>query len=291
MQTLTRPRALFELVFAGALWGFGFIAVRWGLEGFGPYWVNALRFALSFIAGVPLFYLIVGRRARLWADFKLSRNAGLWLGISLILQAIGLQYTSVTKSGFITCLYVVFVPPIGRLFYGTRTRLAHYFWVFVALVGAALICELTSLKANLGDFLTLLCALAVALQILEVDRAAPKAASGFGYTLHQCLWAGMIPLVGALLLETFPGTEPPAIALVGIAVLAFGSSLLAFTIQVRTQKVLSPAIVSLLFLLESPFAAFFAFWFFGESFTLTQMVGGGLILFAASFSILGPRAK
>ena len=154
----------------------------------------------------------------------------------------------------------------------------------LSLLGAALICQLDSLEVSFGDWLTLGCAVAAAFQIIEVGRLTQRARSAYIFTLGQSLWASVPPLVGALLVEKAPAFPLSGKSLAGIAVLIFGCTLLAFVVQSRAQRVLSPPVVSLLFLLESPFAALFAYFLLGETMTVAQLAGGALILTAAAAS-------
>jgi drug/metabolite transporter (DMT)-like permease len=287
---MSQKRALIELVFAASLWGFGFIAARWGLESLTPLWLNAARLLLSFIFGVPLAMLFCGlHRDFSWRQFQLGASPGFWLGACLVLQTYGLQYTTVTKSGFITCLYVLFVPLIERIFFGRRTSMTHYAWTGVAIVGAALVCEVDTLKVNLGDWLTLGCAVAAAFQIVEVGRLSQHHRSPFIFTISQALWASLLPLLGAVIWEPTPQFPLTQQAWAGLGMLIFGSTLLAFVIQSRTQRVISAPVVSLLFLLESPFAAIFAFFLMGERLQPLQAVGGALILISAAGCIRADR--
>ncbi len=287
---MPRNRALIELIFAASLWGFGFIAVRWGLESMTPLWLNALRLLLSFLFGVPLAMFFSGlHRDFNWREFMLGVSPGFWLGACLILQTYGLQYTTVTKSGFITCLYVLFVPVIERIFLGRRTTRTHYAWTALAIVGAALVCEVDTLQINLGDWLTLGCAVAAAAQIVEVGRLSQRHRSAFIFTISQALWASLLPLFGAVIWEMPPQLPFTGKAWAGLALLIFGSTLLAFVIQSRTQRVISAPVVSLLFLLESPFAAIFAYFLMGETLLPLQAVGGALILISAAGCLRADR--
>src|SRR4051812_24931909 len=197
---MSRKRALAELILAAAIWGFGFVAVRFSLESFPPLWLNCLRLLLGFVFGFPLLLIFPSLRKGLnWNDFRLGIVPGFWLGVCLVLQTYGLRLTTIAKSGFITCLYVIMVPPLGRLLYGQRTSMLHYLWVALSLVGAALICQVDSLQVNTGDWLTLACAVAAAFQILEVGRLSRRAQSSFAFTIGQSLWASILPMVGALI--------------------------------------------------------------------------------------------
>jgi drug/metabolite transporter (DMT)-like permease len=290
--TLSRQRALAELVFAGAIWGLSFIAIRWSLLSFTPLWLNTLRFLISFLAALPfVLYFSRGRRALLFADSRLSFLPGLYLGATLILQTFGIRLTSIAKSSFITCLYVVFVPVVARLWLKHPFTLLHAFCVFLSLCGAAILCELHSLSMNFGDFLTLLCALFATLQIIEVGRVTQRVQSAFGFTVWQSFWACLLPLAGALIWEPLPQGPVHSLAVLGLAILSVGATLLAFAIQTRAQRVISPAVVSLLFLLESPFAVVFALLLLNEPITPHQIVGGTLILIASALSVLVDSRK
>jgi drug/metabolite transporter (DMT)-like permease len=286
-------RAVAELVFAASLWGFGFIALKWGLLSFTPFWLTGLRFSLTFVIAAPLIFL--SRRMRLSArylDFQLSIVPGLLLGLTLILQTYGLQYTTVAKSGFITCLYAVFVPLLGWLFLGNPLKARHWFWVFLSLCGAAAICEVQSLDLNRGDGFTFLCAIVAAIQILEVGRTAHQTHSPLLFTLWQSAWASVPPLLGALVMDPWPSfSNVHPLSVAGLLFLSLGATLLAFGIQARAQKILDSSIVSLLFLLESPFGAVFGVIFLGELLNLGQLAGGGLILLAALGSVVTDRPR
>jgi drug/metabolite transporter (DMT)-like permease len=57
--------------------------------------------------------------------------------------------------------------------------------------------------------------------------------------------------------------------------------LFAFFLQIKAQKVLSPSLSSIIFLLESPFASLFAFLLLGDRMTPLQALGGVMIFVAA----------
>jgi drug/metabolite transporter (DMT)-like permease len=81
-----------------------------------------------------------------------------------------------------------------------------------------------------------------------------------------------------LIFEPTPRPSLTDLSLVGLFSLTFGSTLIAFAFQVKAQKILSPSVVSLLFLLEAPFATFFGLLFLGEELRSDQWLGAALIL-------------
>lgn len=84
-----------------------------------PFTFNGVR-SLIGAAGI-LVYILISRKIAgdkaTKLDWKLNVRAGLLCGIFLTiastLQQFGIKYTSVGKAGFITTLYIIFVPMFG----------------------------------------------------------------------------------------------------------------------------------------------------------------------------------
>lgn len=297
-------RAAFELVGAGTLWGFGFVAAVWALRGMGPLAVTGWRFAIAALVGSLMILAVPSLRKQVSREqFLLAAIPGFLISLTLVFQTWGLRYTTATKCGLITTLYVILVPLGEWLWLKKRPPRIHFFCVLLALVGVYLICippndvtgvangtvtksaeELAKELPNFGDFLTFLCAIAATLHILWFGYIQKRIQSAFVFNNFQSLWAGTIPFILALFLEPAPQLSMANNSLVGFLSLVFGSTMIAFALQVRAQKVISPSLASLLFLLESPFATFFAFLLLGENLQLTQWIGAGAILVAAALS-------
>lgn len=303
---MTQTRAAIELAIAGALWGFGFVAAMWSLKAGGPLAITGWRFAVAAFIGLSFSLVIRQLRkvSRPGTDWKLNLKTaglpGLFIAGTLIFQTWGLQYTTATKSGFITCLYVLIVPLIEPLLGGPRPSRAVWLSAFCALVGVALMCGLFTAqdldersRLNFGDFLTLLAAFCASFHILAIDRVSAKLGQGFDshkFNTAQSLAAGLPTLAIALAIEpgalSFPVrlVVDPSVATIGFFSLAIGSTLIAFALQVRAQKYIPPTTASLLFLLESPFAAIFATLLLTEVMGPTQLIGGAIILTSVGFS-------
>lgn len=306
-----KQRALTELFVAPVIWGFAFITTVWALEGIGPIWMTSVRFVMavvmldllhrSGIAGLkPLRYSLKGWLACLWPGFFL-------FGI-LAFQTWGLKYTTATKCGFITVLYILILPFLERIFLKRRIPPTVWLWIALAIVGTSLICgAITStgiapdfLSAfNIGDGLTLLCAFCSAGHLMVVNHgmagtrdsgsevAAELAASPVKFHVYQCIWIVIFAALAGSLVEGF-GWVPTLLSggwnlsvWLSLAQLGFLSSGIAFLIQVRAQRVLSPTTVGLMILLESPWAMGFSVWLLDEYLTPFQLLGAGLILIAS----------
>lgn len=283
MSLPSRRRAIIELLVGNLLWGFGFIATRWALEGWGAHGVIALRFLLASVFGLPILLLFPRLRAHLTLNqAQIALVPGLLLSATLALQTLGLEHTSITNSGFITVLYALFVVPLEAWILKVRAPKGHVLMVIIALLGMALLSGFSADAWSIGDLLTLGCAFAGALHIIWISKAQGKIKSAWVFIFFQSFWAGVFPL---LLWLVFPSHESRAMdwgmPILGMVFLVFGSTILGFLIQVRAQRVLSASVSGMLFLLEAPIAAFFAFFIFEERLNSLQLIGATMILFAA----------
>jgi drug/metabolite transporter (DMT)-like permease len=302
MQTRDRVTGILELILAGALWGFGFIAAVWALRAMGPLAATGWRFAIAVAVGT----LIIALRPELrrwvtWEQFRLAALPGFFISATLILQTWGLLYTTATKAAFLTTLYVLMVPFLELMILRRRIPRMHYVYALLAMFGVALICDLPGelmgvtastpdqLQAqrwNFGDLLTLFCAVAASLHIIWFGVIAKKIGSAFTFNNFQSIWAGAVPLALAFMYEPPPNLSWEDNSWIGLLMLALGSTLIAFALQVRAQKKISPSVASLLFLLESPFSTLFAVYFLAETLRTVQWMGAALILLAAALSVI-----
>lgn len=277
-------RAAAELVFASVFWGFGFVATVWSFDTFTPIGLTFYRFFIAFIAGVLMFKLSdqIQFFKQHWLAFS---GGGLFLSAMLLLQTIGLQYTTPTKSGFITTLYVLIVPLLHMVIHRI-VNIGMLFLAFIALCGTALIVDYRGGEFNPGDLWTVAAAWAGAFHILWVDRYSKKISTPFLFNHGQALFASVA--IGFWLLisgqSSFQG-EWTLKSILSFTSLSLGSTLLAFALQVRAQRILSPTVSSLLFLLESPMALMFSFLLLDERLKATQWIGASIILLSAILAV------
>lgn len=298
LRVPTERQAVFELIFAGALWGFGFVATQWALTTWNPPGVLLWRFAGALVIGEIIYLLsqIRQKERTPWkGDFKIATPAGLLLGTFLLLQTIGLQYTTATKSGFITTLYVVFVPVANALIFKKKLPLSGYFLVGCACIGTFLLMDarletLTS-DINIGDLWTLASALLATAHIIYIGRTAHKIKNSFRTNNFQSLWSLAIIVPAIFFMPNIQTGPVNPQSLFGVFILAAACSVLGFYIQVRTQQVLSDSTASMLFLLESPYAFFFAYVLMGDRLNGWQACGALLILGAALGMVLLESAQ
>lgn len=287
LKPLTKNRAAVELVFAGILWGFGFVATVWALKAFTPAETLVYRFIIATVFGEVLYLIFRGINfTTIREDLVRALPAGFLLGGMLLLQTIGLQYTTATKSGFLTSLYVMLVPLLNSIFFKYSTGWKNYGLVAMALAGTFVLMDANIQDVNIGDLWTIGCSALAALHIIYIGRISNRVGNSFRFNNFQSFWC--LIFVAPLLLTQNKITWDVSDLQPWLGILSVGlaSSVIAFFLQIRTQKVLSDSTASMLFLLESPFAALFGFLILNERLTLFQISGAMMILIASMLQIL-----
>lgn len=274
-----------DLVLASTslIWGGMFVVAKAALDDVSSILYLALRFTLA----AAVLGLLYRRSLRFsWPAVGL----GVILMAGYVLQTIGLQTTTSSKSAFLTGGYIVLVPFLSWLVYRTKARAAEIAGVLAATIGMALLSlQGERLSVERGDALTIAAAMAFAIHIVLLGHLATREASGNLAFLQVASAA----LVAWLLL---PLAEIPAIRWRPAVVLAIvGGGLLAtafaFLAQTWAQQYISPTRAALIFMLEPVFAWLVAWWWTGEVLTGRAAAGAALILAGVLLVELKPNRK
>lgn len=277
---------------ATVIWGSAFIAQSVGMDKIGPFTFQAVRCFLAVVFLFPASALFSKGKPfwKSWADPALWRSGvicGLALFAASSLQQTGLVYTDAGKAGFLTAMYIVFVPFLG-LFLGQRPGRNALLSLIPAIVGLYLLSCTSVSGINKGDVLLLLCAVAFSVQILLIDRHC-AGLDGLKLNCIQALVAAVLSVPWALLTETVDASRIASCWLpLGYAgVLSMG---VAYTLQIVGQKRVAPSAAALLMSLESVFAALFGWLLLHETMTGAEELGCVLVFAAVVISQL-PEKK
>lgn len=280
------------LLGATVIWGSAFIAQSVGMDKIGPFTFQAVRCFLAVVFLFPASALFSKGKPfwKSWADPALWRSGvicGLALFAASSLQQIGLVYTDAGKAGFLTAMYIVFVPFLG-LFVGQRPGRNALLSLIPAIVGLYLLSCTSVSGINKGDVLLLLCAVAFSVQILLIDRHC-AGLDGLKLNCIQALVVAVLSVPCALLTETVDASLIASCWLpLGYAgVLSMG---VAYTLQIVGQKRVAPSAAALLMSLESVFAALFGWLLLHETMTRAEELGCALVFAAVVISQL-PEKK
>lgn len=273
--------ASFEMLLSTLIWGFGFVATTWALKSVDTVTLSVFRFSVACVLGLLILYCLNMKFHINRNHFMQSCGPGLLLGLMLFTQTWGLELTSVTNSGFITTLYVIFVPIIEMLFFRTRAQPILVLWIALSLLGTSFMLRISEISLNPGDLLTLACAIFGAAQIVWVSRVSNKITSSFAFNVFQSFWGAVVSILCWPLYQKFYFHAPDFKGIIGILSVTVGSTLIAFALQIKAQRVLPAVTAGLFFLLESPFAMFFAVVLMEEKVHTTQGLGALLIFVSA----------
>ncbi len=270
------------LLLAAIIWGFAFVAQRAGMEHVGPFTFNGVRFTLGSLSLIPLLYF--GKYAKTKTETrhhfnKLTIKGGLISGIVLFvaatLQQTGIVYTTAGKAGFITGLYVIFVPIIG-LFIRQKTNLNIWLGALLAAVGLYFLSINENFALEYGDSLVLLSAVFFAFHILVIGRYSSMV-SAIKLSILQFATCSVLSLISAAFTEEiiFSGILDAAIPILYGGVFSVG---IAYTLQVVGQKNAHPSSASIILSLESLFAVIGGWLLLSEQMTTRGLFGCGLML-------------
>jgi drug/metabolite transporter (DMT)-like permease len=294
------------LLLTACIWGFGFVAQRSGMEYVGPFSFNGLRFILGSLSLLPLILFRRGRapsRGRGLAGASFLAGSCLFVAVSL--QQVGIMFTTAGNAGFITGLYVVMVPLVGR-FLGKKTGVPTWIGALCTLLGLYFLSAAGGLdRINPGDIITAISAVFWTFHVLIIDRLVQRV-DPIQLSSGQFCVCGLYALLFALTLEPHltaiaeslsPGitgaglfawhslpeilrSSPDTLvnALIPILYGGLASVGIAYTLQAVAQRDAPPAHATIILCLEGSFAAIGGVLLLGEPLGRWTLLGFALML-------------
>ena len=262
-------------------WGFAFIAQKSAMDSMGPLTFAGVRFLIGGLLILPLALGELRRKAiRLTGNhwfFILAMSTAFFFGSWL--QQAGLATTTATNGGFLTGLYVFFVPLLGFLLFRTRPHSIVFVGVPMALVGIYFLNGGGLDSFNSGDWLVVGSAVFWAMHVILLGHVAKMTGLPVFVSSVSFLVAGIASSAIAL------GTEAPSLAAISagwieIAYAAVLSTAIGFTLQAVGQQHVPPANAAIILSAESLFAALGGALILGERLPMVGYAGATLI-FAA----------
>ncbi|HEY7177639.1 MAG TPA: DMT family transporter [Gaiella sp.] len=249
------PRAgapILALVAVTAIWGYTFVPVQKAVGAYPLFAFLAVRFAISGVALAPFAWTPLRSLPR--SGWLAGVLAGGFLAAAYGFQTAGLELTTVSSTGFITGLYVVFTPLLALALFRTPVPAPAWLGVALSLVGLALISGMPQ-GSVAGNLLVLANAVAQSFQITAMERFAPRydaRALTFLQMGVSCAAFGVIAVAAGRLEAPDDAQTWYALVVTGVFAGALGY-LVATWVQSRETA----ARTALVFTLEAPFAALF----------------------------------
>lgn len=269
----------FLMLITAALWGFAFVAQKTGMDYFGPFMFNAIRFGVGATCLVLLLRWFGGNKLDR-KGFMIGVVMGVLLTFGSMLQQIGIIETTAGKGGFITAIYILLVP-IFLFFTGKRLSIQIWPAAFLVLLGLYLL----SIKdgdfgsINRGDYWVLSSSVFWALHIILIERAV-KHFDPLRLSIVQFYTCAVLTLIGAFIFEDvvweniWSGIQN---GFIEIAYASIASVAIAYTLQVFAQRSVPSHHAALILSLEAVFAVIGGVWLLGEELTLRMLLGFGLM--------------
>lgn len=295
------------LVITALIWGIAFVAQSEGGNAVGPFSFSCIR---SFIGGIVLIPVIKfidkihpDHKKPVTKEDKIRLimggvSCGTVLFLASSFQQLGLYMgTPAGKAGFMTACYIILVPVLG-LFLKKHCGWNIWLGIVLAVVGLYLLCMSETIHFQVSDLLELMCALLFAVHILVIDYFSPLV-DGVRMSCMQffvCSILSAFPMFFFEMGHSVAGIMQwlPNLASLDawIPILYAGilSCGVAYTLQIIAQNGLNPTIASMLMSLESVFSVIAGWIILGQSMSLRQLSGCGLIFVAVLFAQL-PKSE
>lgn len=276
------------LLFAGIIWGSGFVVMKNSLSSLPVNYLLAFRFTIATVI------LAIVLMKKIPAIGKKTLGAGAVCGVLMYaaysVQTYGLSYTTSGKNAFLTAVYVVIVPFLYWAIYRQKPSKRNVVAAALCLLGVGFVALDAEFSVNIGDVLTLLGGVIYALHIVAVCSFTERGEDVMVLTLLQFAFSGLCAWMVAAIAEPFPAAALQDANCVGsLLYLGLICTLVALTLQNVGLKYAPPAHASLLMSTEAPFGCLFGILLLNEEFTLKFAVGFLLIFGSIVISELGNR--
>jgi len=270
------------------IWGATFVIVKSALADISPLLFISVRFLFATIILLPFAFKIFKdiNRAAFWGGILL----GILYFIGFSTQTIGLNYTTATKSAFITGMFIIFTPLFQTLIEKKPPSrgvtigviLAILGLIFLTSKGDTLLSVFSEINEsfNIGDFFTLICAIVFSLYLVYLDIISKKS----DYKPLVFLQISVTGVCGILFSLLFTVWEVEKIhfnfssnLLFAILYTSVLATVITTTLQTMYQKFVTPSVAGIILSFEPIFAAIFAFFMLNEKISNFGLIGCLLI--------------
>lgn len=258
------------------LWGASFVAGKLILDSTTPLYYSSIRF----IGATILLGLVYHKRLRKLDKSTLIAGSliGVALGIGYILQTVGLNYTTASKAGFLTGLYVILVPVLECISNRSKPRANEIWGILLATIGLGVLSLDGSFRIGFGDAMVFLGAISFSISVILISRFAINH-DPILLTIVQIALTAVLALFFAMVLEPTVPMEVFDINLILLLLFAifFGTAVNTVA-QNWAQSKISATSAALILVLEPVFAGLFGYLLLGDPLGIREMSGSMLII-------------
>lgn len=281
-----------NLLFVTLIWGTTFVLVQNAINSLQPFAFNGIRFFAAALL-LALWLIIFEKKQLKQLNKKLLLTGGFigfWLFLGYAFQTLGLLFTTSSKSGFITGLSVVLVPLFSMLLLKQSLSKNAIVGVITATFGLFLLAATDFSGLNIGDGLTILCAISFALQIIFTGKYSCNYPTLL-LTIIEIATVSFLSMISSFLFEDWKSAFDPDIILskdvvIALLITSVFATAFAFLAQTKFQQYTTTTRVALIFSMEPVFSAITGFIWAHDRLTYSALFGCLFILLGMIFAEL-----
>ncbi len=282
-----KPLDILTAIAVAIVWGFTFIAIKFGVGEAPPLMLSALRFAF---AALPLVFFV----ARPKAPIVIIALYGLFIGVG----QFGLLFIAIREgmpvglTSLVVQLQAFFTIFFAWAFFHERPRAAQMIGALIAFLGIALIGSRRLNGASLGPFLLVIAGAA----FWGAGNITAKFAGRIDM-LSFVAWSSLTAPIPLFLLSLwFEGTRglaavahPTLTLAICVAVLSYAGTVFGFGLWGRLLSHHPAASVAPFALLVPVVGMVAGYLIFGEPLGTFELLGAILVMAGLSFNVFGGR--
>jgi Permeases of the drug/metabolite transporter (DMT) superfamily len=286
---MNKIKAEYFMLLNTIIWGGTFVIIKMAFADISPMLFLSIRFVLASLLMLPAVFSLLPKIDK--TRYREGMILGFLVFVGFAVQTVGLKFTTATKSGFITGTFVVFTPILQTFIekkMPNKGNLIGIVLVFIGLLflssrGNSLFSILSEIGTtfNVGDFLTLLCAIFYGLYIVYLHKISAKHEHMF-LVFFQLAMTAVLSIFFMFVLDAV-NIEKIHIGFSWYLVFTFAytvilATIVTTTIQTKFQQKVSPTKTSIIFSFEPIFAATFAYFVLSEKISNFGFLGCVCIL-------------
>jgi len=283
--------AHFAIFSTPILYGGFYVATEIAMQEMGIFWVSAVRIIIAFIGILPFL-----KRLKKVDKKILLVNLGISVAVfvGMITQSFAIRLSSISTTGFIAALFIIFTPLLQRIFFKQKMKLFFLIPILISVGGYYVMFRnpvSNNFEFGMGDWFAVVGSLMIATQIVLTDQYIGDN-DAIVFAILQIMIILILSVPIALIFDTPPNL--PSLSLVSWICLVFlgiGGTILPYFFQAWGQKYVKSMVAALIIVSEPIFATLFGVIFGNETITPNFLYGGILILLSAFISIVFQNYK
>jgi drug/metabolite transporter (DMT)-like permease len=278
-------KAEFILLLVSFTWGLSFPLIKIGLQYCPPFTFVFIRFLITLIIFCIFFFKKI--RKFKFEQVKYGIYLGFFLFIGFLTQTAGLKYTTASSSAFITGTNIILIPFTQILIIKSRPKFENILGIIIVVIGLYFLTNIKSEVINIGDLLTIFCAISFAFYIVYLDKFSEKVDTN-ALIFGQFITTTFLSFLSVVFIERI-FFENVSITLsnelIGSLIYnALFNTFLGLFLSTRYQKFTSPVRAGLIYNMEQVFAVISAYFILSELMTKTQLFGAAIMIIGVLIS-------